>query len=163
MISGFFERMSIARAIFLGLFALIVLAMAVLWYAFEGTRYEARFRLTVEIETSSGTKSAANVYRYTETPRFYPGGMISHIQGDAVFVDLGDGKTFIAYRGTDQVLPSWQNHTLGDVVKGWTGATGVGTTQAKLAVEFYKSALSGQSLQDANARTAANARKNEAL
>lgn len=97
--SGFFERMSVARTIVLAILTLIVLAIAVLWYAFEGTHYEARFRLTVEIDTPSGTKSASNVYRYTETPRFYPGGMIPHIEGDAIFVDLGGGKHVVVIMG----------------------------------------------------------------
>lgn len=57
-----------------------------------------------------------------------------------------NGHTVISYRGTDQAAPSWQNWTLGDVHNGWfTGAGNPGTTQARLAIEFYR-AVVGQAV-----------------
>ena len=57
-----------------------------------------------------------------------------------------NGHTVISYRGTDQASPSWTNWTLGDVLNGWsTGLGNPGTTQARLAVEFYR-AVVGQSV-----------------
>jgi hypothetical protein len=63
---------------------------------------------------------------------------------------FSSGEKVIAYRGTDQVGPSWQEWTLGDAWNGWfIGAGTTGSAQAKLAVDFYNSVVG-----TANVRTA---------
>ncbi len=62
-----------------------------------------------------------------------------------------NNHTVISYRGTDQATPSWENWTLGDVFNGWfTGAGNPGTTQARMAIEFYRS-LVGQNVDPRSA------------
>jgi len=54
-----------------------------------------RFRLTLEIDTPTGVKSASNVYEYRAF-RMMTGPWANTVSGDAVFVDLGSGKHIIA-------------------------------------------------------------------
>jgi hypothetical protein len=59
-----------------------------------------KYRMTVEVEVNGEIKSGSSVIevdRYL-TPKWLPGGgmRISHVYGDAVFVDLGSGRNVIA-------------------------------------------------------------------
>jgi hypothetical protein len=54
-----------------------------------------KYRLTVEVETPDGVKSAANVMAVFPD-RGYSRGGHTRTRGDAVFVDLGGGKNLVA-------------------------------------------------------------------
>jgi hypothetical protein len=54
-----------------------------------------KYRLTVEVETPEGRKSASGVLA-VHPDRGYSRGGHTRTVGDAVFVDLGDGKNFVA-------------------------------------------------------------------
>ncbi len=62
--------------------------------------YVHHFRLTVEVETPEGTKSASSVLKavYVESPKWVPQNtsLSSGLHGEAVFVDLGGGKNIVA-------------------------------------------------------------------
>ena len=62
--------------------------------------YVHHFRLTVEIETPEGVKSASSVLKavYVESPKWVPQNtsLSSGLHGEAVFVDLGGGKNVVA-------------------------------------------------------------------
>lgn len=62
--------------------------------------YVHHFRLTVEIETPEGTKSASSVLKavYVESPKWLPQNtsLSSGLHGEAVFLDLGGGKNIVA-------------------------------------------------------------------
>lgn len=87
---------SYGRILYIGLPILAV--MLLLGYCVSPLA-TARFRMTIEIETPTGVKKASNVYDYQVYSRSYPGGGIAYLQGDAVFVDLGQGKHIIAIMG----------------------------------------------------------------
>jgi hypothetical protein len=54
-----------------------------------------KYRMTVEVETSAGVKSASGVVAVTPY-RGYSAGGNTRAAGDAVFVDLGGGKNLVA-------------------------------------------------------------------
>lgn len=54
-----------------------------------------KFRMTVEVETPAGVKSAAHVVAVTPYRGYNPGGN-TRTSGDAIFVDLGSGKNLVA-------------------------------------------------------------------
>src|SRR3982074_763476 len=54
-----------------------------------------KYRLTVEVETPQGVKSASGVMAVHHDRRYSPGGPAA-TRGDAVFVDLGGGKNLVA-------------------------------------------------------------------
>src|SRR5262249_19073958 len=54
-----------------------------------------KYRLTVEVETSAGVKSASSVLAVTPD-RGYSRGGNTRTSGDAVVVDLGGGKSLVA-------------------------------------------------------------------
>src|SRR3984893_7131641 len=54
-----------------------------------------KYRLTVEIETPEGVKSASGVMA-VHPDRSYSRGGRTQTRGDAVFVDLGGGKNLVA-------------------------------------------------------------------
>ena len=54
-----------------------------------------KYRLTVEVETPEGTKSASGVLA-VHPDRSYSRGGHTQTKGDAVFVDLGGGKNLVA-------------------------------------------------------------------
>ena len=54
-----------------------------------------KYRLTVEVETPDGTKSASGVMA-VHPDRGYSRGGHTRTAGDAVFVDLGGGKNLVA-------------------------------------------------------------------
>ena len=54
-----------------------------------------KYRMTVEVETSAGVKSASGVVAITPYRGYNPGGN-TRAAGEAVFVDLGGGKNLVA-------------------------------------------------------------------
>lgn len=54
-----------------------------------------KYRMTVEVETPAGVKSASGVLAVTPYRGYTPGGS-TRTSGDAVFVDLGGGKNLVA-------------------------------------------------------------------
>lgn len=54
-----------------------------------------RYRLTLEIQTPEGVRSASNVYEY-RAAQMTTGPWANRVEGDAIFVDLGQGKHIIA-------------------------------------------------------------------
>src|SRR6202035_1497708 len=54
-----------------------------------------KYRLTVEVETPAGVKSAAGVMA-VHPDRSYSRGGYTRTRGDAVLVDLGGGKNLVA-------------------------------------------------------------------
>ena len=54
-----------------------------------------KYRLTVEVETPEGVKSASGVMA-VHPDRSYSRGGRTQTRGDAVFVDLGGGKNLVA-------------------------------------------------------------------
>src|ERR1700738_5437164 len=59
------------------------------------TRPGHKYRLTVEVETPDGVKSASGVMA-VQPDRSYSRGGRTQAKGDAVFVDLGGGKNLVA-------------------------------------------------------------------
>ena len=61
--------------------------------------YTHRFRMTIEVETPSGVKSASSILKavYVESPKWLPqsSSLSSGLHGEAVFLDLGDGKNVV--------------------------------------------------------------------
>ncbi len=62
--------------------------------------YTHRFRLGIEVETPSGVKSASSVLKavYAESPKWVPQNtsLSSGLHGEAVYLDLGEGKNIVA-------------------------------------------------------------------
>lgn len=54
-----------------------------------------KYRMTVEVETSAGVKSASHIFAVTPFRGYTPGGT-TRTSGDAIFVDLGGGKNLVA-------------------------------------------------------------------
>jgi hypothetical protein len=54
-----------------------------------------KYRMTVEVETPAGIKSASHIFAVTPYRGYNPGGN-TRTAGDAIFVDLGDGKNLVA-------------------------------------------------------------------
>jgi hypothetical protein len=88
-------------------FALLI-AVPVLWlasaFAYESWHtYTHRFRLTIEVDDRGVSKSASSVIQIsvTEKPHWVPqtGGVYTSVRGEAVFLDLGDGRNVIALLG----------------------------------------------------------------
>lgn len=101
-----------------GYIILAIIAIPVL-YLGSGFAYETwhtywhRYRITIEVETPEGVKSGASVIevRVTEKAGWLPQGSGVHtgVGGEAVFVDLGNGKNVIATLGFG---PTGQEHKL---------------------------------------------------
>lgn len=62
--------------------------------------YTHRFRMTVEVETPNGIKTGSSVLQssYSVSPSWVPqtGTLNSSLRGEAVFMDLGEGKNVVA-------------------------------------------------------------------
>jgi hypothetical protein len=54
-----------------------------------------KYRMTVEVETPAGVKSASRVVAVTPYRGYSPGGQ-TRTSGEAVFIDLGSGKNLVA-------------------------------------------------------------------
>jgi hypothetical protein len=74
---------------------LALLAVLVIGDQIRINRPGHKYRLTVEVETPSGTKAASGVLAVTPD-RGYNNRGKSSTSGDAVFVDLGGGKNLVA-------------------------------------------------------------------
>ena len=73
---------------------LALLALLVVGDQIRVNRPGHKYRLTVEVETPAGVKSASNVLAVFPD-RGYSRGGHTRIGGDAVFVDLGSGKNLV--------------------------------------------------------------------
>ena len=70
----------------------------------EWHTYTHRYRLTIEVETPEGAKSSGNVIEVSvqEKPDWgipATSGVLTRVEGEAVFVDLGDNRHVIATLG----------------------------------------------------------------
>jgi hypothetical protein len=74
---------------------LALLAALVIGDQIRINRPAHKYRLTVEVETPEGTKSASGVMS-VHPDRSYSRGGHTRIRGDAVWVDLGGGKNLVA-------------------------------------------------------------------
>jgi hypothetical protein len=74
---------------------LALLAALVIGDQIRINRPAHKYRLTVEVETPEGTKSASGVMS-VHPDRSYSRGGHTRIKGDAVWVDLGGGKNLVA-------------------------------------------------------------------
>ena len=74
---------------------LLVLAALVIGDQIRINRPNHKYRLTVEVETPEGVKSASGIMA-VHPDRSYSRGGKTTTRGDAVFVDLGGGKNLIA-------------------------------------------------------------------
>ena len=54
-----------------------------------------KYRMTVEVETPAGVKSASHIFVVTPYRGYNPGGN-TRTSGDAIFIDLGGGKNLVA-------------------------------------------------------------------
>lgn len=54
-----------------------------------------KYRMTVEVETPAGVKSASYIFAVTPYRGYSPGGS-TRMSGDAIFVDLGGGRNLVA-------------------------------------------------------------------
>jgi len=71
----------------------------VVWAAWSRAfpTYTVRWKLTVEVNTPQGVRSASTVLESSFFPTFGAvGGASSELKGEAVFVDLGEGKNVLA-------------------------------------------------------------------
>ncbi len=74
---------------------LLLLAALVVGDQIRINRPNHKYRLTIEVETSDGVKSASGVMA-VHPDRGYSRGGKTRTKGDAVFVDLGGGKNLVA-------------------------------------------------------------------
>src|ERR1700692_1349063 len=75
--------------------ALALLAALVIGDQIRINRPSHKYRLTVDVETPEGVKSASGVMA-VHPDRIYSRGGRTQTKGDAVFVDLGGGKNLVA-------------------------------------------------------------------
>lgn len=76
--------------------AVILLAVAYYWFVFSV--FSHRYRLTIEVETPSGLKTGSSVIEpraRTQSPGLSGRSVVPSVSGDAVFVDLGNGKNVV--------------------------------------------------------------------
>ena len=74
---------------------LLLLAALVIGDQIRINRPNHKYRLTVEVETPEGVKSASGIMAVHPDRSYSRGGKTS-TKGDAVFVDLGGGKNLVA-------------------------------------------------------------------
>ena len=74
---------------------LVLLAAIVIGDQIRINRPNHKYRLTVEVETPAGVKSASGIMA-VHPDRSYSRGGKTRTRGDAVFVDLGGGKNLVA-------------------------------------------------------------------
>jgi hypothetical protein len=76
--------------------AIILIALAYYWIVFSV--YSHRYRLTIEVETPDGLKTGSAVIEpraRTQSPGLSLRSVVTRVRGDAVFVDLGNGKNVV--------------------------------------------------------------------
>ena len=92
----------------LGWIFLLLIAVPVVWlgsaFVYETANSSVhRFRLTIEVDTPEGLKRGSGVWQsaWTRKADWIPqtGGALSSLRGDAVFVELGQGRHVIAILG----------------------------------------------------------------
>lgn len=97
----------------LGIFVVIVVGLY-LAYKLVYPTYTYRYRMVVEVDVRGETKSGASVIEVSlsKQPKFLPEvpSVATTVRGEAVFVDLGDGRNVIALlasgpNGTDVDYP----------------------------------------------------------
>ena len=85
---------------------IILGTVAIIWVSWTQIlypTYEARYKLTIEVETPEGIKNGASVIaaRFGWEPTLF--GLISGIRnsvsGEAVYIDLGDNKKSFCFAG----------------------------------------------------------------
>jgi hypothetical protein len=85
-----------SRLYIVALLAFATLGVWQLWTQVLYPTYPARYELTIEVETPNGIKTGSSVIeaRYGWEPTFYGliPGVRNSLRGEAVYVDLGDGK-----------------------------------------------------------------------
>jgi hypothetical protein len=87
------------RRAFLGIIAAIILAPLCFYFGYKllYPTHTYRYRLSVEVETPDGIRSGSSVIevRYETFPEINGRSHISRVFGEAVFVDLAQGKNLI--------------------------------------------------------------------
>jgi hypothetical protein len=88
------------RRAFLAILGILILAPTCFYFGYKLLYpiYTYRYRLSVEVETPDGLRSGSSVIevRYEMFPQFLTErDHISHVFGEAVFVDLGHGKNLV--------------------------------------------------------------------
>ncbi|MGE0038169.1 MAG: hypothetical protein AB7S93_21320 [Xanthobacteraceae bacterium] len=83
------------------LIAIAVLAASYAAYAIAYPTYSYRWRITIEVDTASGTRTGSSVLETTtiQYPAWLTLGANSSntsVRGEAVFVDLGNGRNLVA-------------------------------------------------------------------
>lgn len=76
--------------------AVIVAVLAYYWFVYSV--YSHRYRLTIEVETPEGLKTGSSVIEpraRTQSPGLSLRSVVTRVRGDAVFVDLGNGKNVV--------------------------------------------------------------------
>lgn len=85
--------------------ALLLVAAAVIFWQLRYPSYSYRFRMTVEVETPDGVKSGSSVYEVAarREPKLLPemNSRSSSLRGEAVAIDLPDGRTLFALLKTN--------------------------------------------------------------
>lgn len=77
----------------------VIIGGIVLWYKSSFPTYTYRYRIIVNVDTPDGVRSASSVIevRIQTQPKVGDvGAYYHHVRGEAVFVDLGNGKNIIA-------------------------------------------------------------------
>jgi hypothetical protein len=79
----------------------VAIAGAIAWLWLGYPSYSYAFRLIVDVDTPQGIKSGSSVIELTSRQQVAigPRGSVTQVKGDAVFVDLGDGRNLIATLG----------------------------------------------------------------
>ena len=86
-------------------FIIALLSLPILWFA-SAFVYETlnsfthRYRIMIEVDTPEGLKSGSSIIQSTTTGKsdwiLQTGGTYSSVKGEAIFIDLGDGKNIVA-------------------------------------------------------------------
>ncbi|HWK93828.1 MAG TPA: hypothetical protein VNR39_00255 [Pseudolabrys sp.] len=77
----------------------LVIGGAVAWYTIKYPTYVYRYRMTVEVAVSGKVHSGASVIEVRIATQPHGGDVppyVPHVRGEAVFVDLGEGRNVIA-------------------------------------------------------------------
>jgi len=102
----------------------------------EWFTYTHRYRLTIEVETPAGVRSSSSVIEVSiqEKATWVPqtGGVLTSVRGEAVFVDLGNGRHVIATLGFGPVGTEDKIGWLATETLGPTHASAEARTNGKL-------------------------------
>jgi hypothetical protein len=76
--------------------ALVLAGLFIIWRVIFPV-YSHGYRLTIEVETPEGLKSAANVINVSAQEQPWPiSSVVTHLSADATYLDLGHGKNVVA-------------------------------------------------------------------